>query len=122
MTKPNLKVVATTTSLVGVAAACLLTFMLFRGKTIAEQAQAQERVLAIRPSTTPLPAENESQGMTKYSFIAYGDTRGRRDGTGTQYEHSLVIDSMLAQIKTLRDTAYPMKFVLQSGDAVTDGR
>jgi Calcineurin-like phosphoesterase len=122
MTKLNLKIVVTPISLVGVAAACLLTFMLFRGKTIVGQAHVQERVLAIRPSTTPLPTENESRGITKYSFIAYGDTRGRRDGSGTQYEHSLVIDSMLAQIKLLRDTAYPVKFVLQSGDAVTDGR
>jgi len=122
MTKLNLKVVVTTISLVGVAAACLLAFMLFRGKTILRHGQAQERVLAIRPPTTPLPTENESQGITKYSFIVYGDTRGRQDGTGTQYEHSLVIDSMLAQIKILRDTAYPVKFVLQSGDAVTDGR
>src|SRR5215472_2311316 len=122
MTKLNLKVVVTTIILVGIAAACLLAFMLFRGKTILRHGQAQERVLAIRQPTTPLPAENESQGITKYSFIVYGDTRGRRDGTGTQYEHSLVIDSMLAQIKILRDTAYPVKFVLQSGDAVTDGR
>jgi 3',5'-cyclic AMP phosphodiesterase CpdA len=122
MTKLNLKVVFTTATFVGVAAACLLTFVLFRPKTIAGQAQVQQRVLAIRPPTTPLPAETASQGITKYSFIVYGDTRGRHDGTGVQYEHSLVIDSMLAQIKILRNTAYPVKFVLQSGDAVTDGR
>jgi 3',5'-cyclic AMP phosphodiesterase CpdA len=69
-----------------------------------------------------LSTEAESEGITKFSFIAYGDTRGRRDGAGTQYEHSLVIDSMLTQIEMLKKTAYPVKFVLQSGDAVTDGR
>src|SRR5262249_25541135 len=35
---------------------------------------------------------------------------------------SLVIDSMLAQIKKLQGTDYPVKFVLQSGDAVQNGR
>jgi len=60
--------------------------------------------------------------VAKFSFIAYGDTRGRRDGVTTQYEHSLVIDSMLAEIKKRSTTDYPVKFVLQSGDAVVDGR
>lgn len=60
--------------------------------------------------------------MTRYSFIVYGDTRGSQDGTAIQYEHSLVVDSMLAQIKKLADTDYPVKFILQSGDAVANGR
>jgi 3',5'-cyclic AMP phosphodiesterase CpdA len=60
--------------------------------------------------------------VTKFSFIGYGDTRGRRDGTELQYEHSLVVDGMLAAIKRLSTTAYPVKFVLQSGDAVVNGR
>jgi len=59
---------------------------------------------------------------TKFSFIAYGDTRGRGDGREVQYEHSLIVDSMLGQIKKLASTEYPVKFVLQSGDAVQDGR
>lgn len=81
-----------------------------------------EHVGAIKPPHTALPDEAASARVTKFCFIAYGDTRGRRDGTAIQYEHSLVVDSMLEQINKLRDTAYPVKFVLQSGDAVQNGR
>jgi hypothetical protein len=84
--------------------------------------QDLEKVLAIKPPATPLPGEAASGGVTKYSFIVYGDTRGRRDGTAIQYDHSMLIDSMLGQIKRLAATDYPVRFVLQSGDAVVDGR
>jgi hypothetical protein len=86
------------------------------------QAAPPEHVEAIKPPATPLPDEAASRGVTKFSFIAYGDTRGRRDGVAVQYEHSLIVDSMLAQIKKLQTTDYPVKFVLQSGDAVLNGR
>jgi hypothetical protein len=86
------------------------------------EAQEADHVTPITPPSTPLPSEAESKGITKYSFIVYGDTRGRRDGTALQYEHSLVVDSMLAQIKKLKDTQFPVRFVLQSGDAVQNGR
>lgn len=59
--------------------------------------------------------------MRKFSFIAYGDTRGRHDGFDLQAEHTLVIESMLGTIKRSATTADPIKFVLQSGDAVQDG-
>jgi 3',5'-cyclic AMP phosphodiesterase CpdA len=84
--------------------------------------QEIERVTAIKPPTKPLLPEAESRGITKFSFVVYGDTRGRRDGTEVQYEHSLIVDAVLAQIKRLATTDYPVKFVLQSGDAVQDGR
>jgi len=84
--------------------------------------QEQEHVIAIKAPTMPLPDEAASRGVTKFSFIAYGDTRGRRDGTAVQYEHSLIVDSMLAQIKNLQTTEYPVRFVLQSGDAVMRGQ
>jgi hypothetical protein len=87
-----------------------------------EQAQEQERVMPIKAPGTPLPDEAASAGVKKFSFIAYGDTRGRRDGTAIQYEHSLIVDSMLAQIKKLQSTEYPVRFVLQSGDAVQHGQ
>ena len=90
--------------------------------SVGAAAQDLEHVLAITPPANPLPDEAASGGVTKYSFIVYGDTRGRRDGTAIQYEHSLIVDSMLAQIKKLGRTDYPVKFVLQSGDAVVDGR
>ena len=84
--------------------------------------QETERVTAIKPPTKPLPPEAESRGITKFSFVVYGDTRGHRDGTEIQYEHSLIVDAVLAQIRRLATTDYPVKFVLQSGDAVQDGR
>jgi 3',5'-cyclic AMP phosphodiesterase CpdA len=84
--------------------------------------QEAERVHPITAPSTPLPSEAESNGVRQYSFIAYGDTRGRRDGVAIQYEHSLVIDSMLKQIERMKTTPFPVRFVLQSGDAVVNGR
>jgi hypothetical protein len=98
---------------------CLLAFVVPPGVGLAQET---ERVVAIKPPGTPLPEEAQSRNVTKFSFISYGDTRGRRDGTAIQYEHSLIVDSMLGQIKKLQDTEYPVRFVLQSGDAVVDGR
>ena len=85
-------------------------------------AQGTERVVPITAPAAPLPDENASRAVAKYSFIAYGDTRGRRDGVALQYEHSLIVDSMLRQIKQLQNTEYPVRFVLQSGDAVQHGQ
>jgi hypothetical protein len=85
-------------------------------------AQDTERVMPITAPAVPLPDEKASGGVTKYSFIAYGDTRGQRDGVALQYEHSLIVDSMLKQIKQLQTTEYPVRFVLQSGDAVQHGQ
>jgi Calcineurin-like phosphoesterase len=85
-------------------------------------AQEAERVVPITAPAEPLPDENASRAVAKYSFIAYGDTRGRRDGVALQYEHSLIVDSMLRQIKQLQHTEYPVRFVLQSGDAVQHGQ
>lgn len=82
----------------------------------------REAIIAIEPPKHPLPPEEDSIGVNKFSFLVYGDTRGRRDGKEVQYEHSLVVDSMLATIKKLGKTQYPVRFVLQSGDAVVNGR
>jgi hypothetical protein len=98
---------------------CLLALVVPPGVGLAQET---ERVVAIKPPGTPLPDEAQSRNVTKFSFISYGDTRGRRDGTAIQYEHSLIVDSMLGQIKKLQDTEYPVRFILQSGDAVVDGR
>jgi len=100
----------------------VLSVALVAAMTAKGQKQDQERVTAIKAPTMPLPGEAASRGVTKFSFIAYGDTRGRRDGTAVQYEHSLIVDSMLAQIKNLQTTEYPVRFVLQSGDAVMRGQ
>jgi hypothetical protein len=85
-------------------------------------AQDPERVIPIKAPPAALPDEKASSGVTKYSFIAYGDTRGRRDGVALQYDHSMLVDSMLKQIKQLEKTEYPVRFVLQSGDAVQHGQ
>jgi 3',5'-cyclic AMP phosphodiesterase CpdA len=84
--------------------------------------QEAERVTRIAPPVTPLPPEGQSRDVTRFSFAVYGDTRGRRDGVAIQYEHSLIVDSILAQIKGRQGTPYPVRFVLQSGDAVVNGR
>jgi hypothetical protein len=100
--------------------ACVLFFSTAFGAE--KKPAAPERVQSIKPAKEPLPPESESAGVTKFSFIVYGDTRGRRDGKEVQYEHSLVMDSMIATIKRLRTNGLPVRFVLQSGDAVVDGR
>ncbi len=87
-----------------------------------QQKPAVEMVRAIAPPRQPLPPEEASVNVTRFSFIVYGDTRGRRDGQAIQYEHSLIVDAMLGTIKKLEKTAYPVRFILQSGDAVVNGR
>jgi hypothetical protein len=84
--------------------------------------QETEHVNPITPPATPLPPGAESRTVTQFSFFVYGDTRGRRDGVAIQYEHSLIVDRMIAQIKQLASTRYPVRFILQSGDAVANGR
>lgn len=79
-------------------------------------------VVAIKSPRNPLPAEAASANVTRFSFIAYGDTRGRRDGTNEQYEHWLVVESMLRTIRAMENGPDPVRFVLQSGDAVVNGR
>jgi hypothetical protein len=79
-------------------------------------------VMAIAAARNPLPPEASSAGVTKFSFIAYGDTRGRRDGNAEQYEHWLVVESMIRTIRAMERGPDPVKFVLQSGDAVVNGR
>jgi hypothetical protein len=102
-----------------------VTFMLISSLSLicvaSGAAQETGRVHAITAPTTPIPSELESRGITKFSFIVYGDTRGRRDGLTIQYDHSLIVDSMLAHVKQLQQTQYPVRFILQSGDAVVDG-
>ena len=79
-------------------------------------------VVPINPPQTPLPPEDATRNVTKFSFIAYGDTRGAFDGTLLQYDHSLVVASMLRTIQSRAGTDDAIKFVVQSGDAVLDGR
>lgn len=90
----------------------------------ADVARAQDTiaVTAISPPLSPLPPERATAQVKKFSFIAYGDTRGGLDGIALQTNHSLVVSSMLATVAARRTSADPIAFVVQSGDAVTDGR
>jgi hypothetical protein len=81
----------------------------------------RDTVFPIKAPTNPLPTSAASAGVTKFSFITYGDTRGRHDGVDTQAEHTLVMEAMLAAIKRAAGTDDPIRFVLQSGDAVQNG-
>lgn len=94
------------------------------GTLVAQQGPAIDTntVVPITPPQTPLPSEDASRNVTKFSFISYGDTRGALDGTLLQYDHSLVVASMLRTIQIRAGTDDPIKFVVQSGDAVLDGR
>ena len=89
---------------------------------LAPGAPASVTVDAIKPPRAPIPAEALTAGITKFSFIAYGDTRGRRDGVNEQYEHSLIVESILRTIKAAESGSDPIRFVLQTGDAVVNGR
>lgn len=91
-------------------------------QTAPAQDPANEPVRAIKAPRTPLPSEEASANVKRFSFIVYGDTRGRRDGLELQYEHSLVVNSAVATIKKLEKTEFPVRFVLQTGDGVVNGR
>ncbi|MFN0107472.1 MAG: metallophosphoesterase [Blastocatellia bacterium] len=86
------------------------------------QQPPDEPVRAIKAPRNPLPSEAASAGVTKFSFIVYGDTRGRRDGLELQYEHSMVVNSAVQNIKKLEKSEHPTRFVLQTGDGVANGR
>jgi Calcineurin-like phosphoesterase len=87
----------------------------------AQVAARADTVVAIARPRNPLPPETSSAGITRFSFVIYGDTRGRRDGVEVQYEHSLVVESMLRTIAAMASGPEPIRFVLQSGDAVVNG-
>lgn len=89
---------------------------------VAQAVGTTDTVLSIAKPRNPMPVEAASKQVTRFSFIAYGDTRGRRDGVSEQYEHSMVVESMLRTIKSMESGPEPIRFVLQSGDAVVNGR
>jgi hypothetical protein len=82
-------------------------------------------VTPITPPATPLPTETASAGVTRFSFLAYGDTRSGggtpNDAEAPNPEHTLVMDGMLAKIRALAATPFPVRLVLQSGDGVLRG-
>src|SRR5262245_36224103 len=85
----------------------------------------------IEPPVRLLPGESESAGVTQFSFLGYGDTRSAGtpagatpipgDGDIVHPIHSRIADAMIARIRAMADTAFPVRFILQSGDAVLRG-
>jgi len=99
----------------------LLTCFLIGAKV----APGQQPVAKARPvpaPATPLPPEEQSAGVTRFAFLAYGDTRSNVDGTAPQPIHSQLVDSMVTTIKRMQTSDFPVRFVLQTGDGVTNGR
>lgn len=85
-------------------------------------APARGTVDAIAAPRTPLPGEAASAGVKRFSFIAYGDTRNSHDGIELQEAHGWVVESALRTIAAASRTRDPVRLVLQSGDAVVNGR
>ena len=91
-------------------------------------APAWVAVKPIDPPATPLASEAASAAVTRFSFLAYGDTRSDGnpnvpgDGDIVHPEHTRVMDGMLAKVRQLEATPFPVRFVLQSGDAVLRGQ
>jgi hypothetical protein len=84
-------------------------------------------VRPIEPPATPLASEAASAAVTKFSFLAYGDTRSGGqpdvpgDGDVVHPEHSRIVERMIVTARELASTQFPVRFVLQSGDAVLRG-
>lgn len=84
--------------------------------------ESASQVVAIVAPRVPLPAEAASAKVTKFSFIAYGDTRNSHDGTALQEVHGLVVESALSRAAQLAKGPDPVRFVVQSGDGVANGQ
>jgi hypothetical protein len=118
----------------------LVTGLLFAASTAGSARQAAQTatvalpptawvdIKPIEPPRTPLPPEAASAKVTRFSFLAYGDTRSGSataavpdDAQAPNAAHAQVMDAMLAKVKELSSTPAPIRFVLQSGDAVLRG-
>jgi hypothetical protein len=100
---------------------CALVVLALTTRAIRAQTSGSDSIVPSLPPRSALAAEGTTAAITKFSFISYGDTRGRHDGEQIQAEHQLVVESILATIKRAAANGDPIKFVLQSGDAVVDG-
>ena len=92
---------------------------------VAAISRGQQPAATVRPipaPATPLPPEDQSAGVTRFAFFVYGDTRSTVDGTAPQPIHSQIAETMVARIKQMQSSDFPVRFVLQTGDGVTNGR
>jgi hypothetical protein len=105
----------------------LVTSTLAGHALVAQEPAPAVVVVPIEPPSTPLPSEAASAGVTRFSFLAYGDSRSGNeagvpgDGQILNVEHTRLMDFALAKIESLASTPYPARFVLHSGDAVLRG-
>jgi hypothetical protein len=104
------------------AGTLLVALSLALGSASAQGAADSTVVTPIGAPRTPLPSEAATANITKFSFIAYGDTRGEFDGTYVNTPHMSVVASMIRTIQRRAGSDSAIKFVVQSGDAVADGR
>jgi hypothetical protein len=94
---------------------------------VAQEQAPPVTVTPIEAPATPFPSEAASAGITKFSFLAYGDSRSGNEQTGPgdgqilNVEHTRLMDFALAKIEALATTPFPARFVLHSGDAVLRG-
>jgi calcineurin-like phosphoesterase family protein len=79
-------------------------------------------VRAIDAGSVRLPDATASRKDRHFAFIVYGDTRGPADGTIRQPQHGDVVDAMVRTIAQQRELGVPVRFILQTGDAVSNGR
>src|SRR5690348_6202390 len=98
----------------GACALALVALLTPLSAAAAQTAAAADVVPAILPPRMPIPPEAATAGVRRFSFIAYGDTRGRHDGVELQAEHQLVIEAMLNTMKRATTSADSIRFVLQS--------
>jgi 3',5'-cyclic AMP phosphodiesterase CpdA len=106
----------------GIDVAWLLVSCVLRATALAQVPSGADSVRAVDAPRVPLPAENASAGVTRFSFIAYGDTRSAFDGEQLQYEHSILVRSIQRTVASMANGPDPVRFVVWSGDAVVDGR
>jgi hypothetical protein len=79
-------------------------------------------VRAIEPGTVTLPPAQATASERQFAFIVYGDTRGPADGQIVQPQHRDVVDTMLRTIDERQASRFPVRFIIQSGDAASNGR
>lgn len=113
-------------------AVILIAFIVSAGRLLAQQAAPPqvpaapplvfEPVRPIEPPAHPL-SEADSARVTKFSFLVYGDTRSGAQGDGTVIHpvHSALMDRMLTVVKAREKGDFPVRFALQTGDAVLRG-
>jgi calcineurin-like phosphoesterase family protein len=91
-------------------------------RPLAQAAPDEVSVRAIDPGSVLLQDPDASRKDHRFAFIVYGDTRGPADGIIRQPQHGDVVDTMVRTIARQRELGVPVRFVIQTGDGVSNGR